>query len=120
MARKQRADGTGGKSKSRVKVPELLQVGSAASTSGGSGAQHHPIYRDTRAEYVAMRRSDLREIARFGWLGEGAGAAGMFFIAGAVWMAVTIFFDHFDQPGNIGLPICSDWCVSVLAVCWSG
>ena len=47
-----------------------------------------------------MRRSDLREIARFGWLQEGAGAMGMFFIAGAVWMAATLFFDHIENPGK--------------------
>jgi hypothetical protein len=66
----------------------------------GTGAQHNPVYRDTSAEYMAVRHSDLREIARFGWLEEGVGAAGMFFVSGAAWMAATVFFDHLDSPGK--------------------
>jgi hypothetical protein len=94
-----RAGGTGAASKPRVEVPPSSTANSTL-TSAGTGAQHNPIYRDTSAEYLAVRRSDLREIARFGWLEEGTGAAGMFFIAGAVWMAATLFFDHLDNPGK--------------------
>ena len=69
-------------------------------TSGAAGAQHTPTYIHSTAEYIAVRRSDLRDIAKFGWLEEGVGAWGMFFIAGPVWMAAALFFDHLDHWQN--------------------
>jgi len=41
-----------------------------------------------------VRRSDLREISTFGWLEEGAGAIGMFFLSGAIWVAVSVAIEH--------------------------
>ena len=42
-----------------------------------------------------MRRSDLREIAKFGWLEEGIGAAGTFFVSGAFWTLATLLIEHY-------------------------
>ena len=66
-------------------------------TSGaeGTGARHMPTYLDTQAEYIAVRKNDLEEIGEFGWLQEGAGAAGMFFFSGAFWLAANILVEHF-------------------------
>ena len=93
-------------------------------TSGAAGAQHTPTYINTTSEYVAVRRSDLREIAKFGWLEEGAGACGMFFIAGAVWMAATLFFDHLDHwrdywPGYVFCGVCITFGVVLIWIAHS-
>jgi hypothetical protein len=76
----------------------LEQVGA----SGGAGAQHTPIYRDSSAEYVAVRKSDLREISQFGWLEEGAGAAGMFFLSGGFWLAAALLVEHSNELEKYG------------------
>ena len=44
-----------------------------------------------------MRKNDLREIAKFGWLEEGAGAAGMFFLSGAFWALFSLVIEHHDH-----------------------
>jgi hypothetical protein len=73
------------------------KIAPITSDEAGTGARHHPTYVDTQAEYVAVRKSDLRDISQFGWLEEGAGAVGVFFISGAFWLAITLCVEHSDQ-----------------------
>lgn len=61
---------------------------------GGSGSQFKHRYYDRTEDVVPVTRSDLREIAEFGWLEEGVGAAGMFFASGAFWQLPVIFVEH--------------------------
>jgi len=55
-----------------------------------------------------VRRGDLREIADFGWLEQGAGAAGMFFLSGAFWLALSLLVEHSGELSNYwaGFVIC--------------
>jgi hypothetical protein len=62
-----------------------------------SGARHIPHYHDLHEDYVPVSRPILRELSTFGWLQEGAGAAGMFFFSGAFWLFITMIFEHFDE-----------------------
>lgn len=95
MARKPSQGGAGA-----TKAIEPFNVGTTPELSAGDigaaagGAQHTPTYIHSTAEYVAVRKSDLREISEFGWLEEGAGAVGLFFFSGAFWLAVTLLSEH--------------------------
>lgn len=58
------------------------------------GARHIPHYYDQHEDYVPVSRPLLRELSTFGWLQEGAGAAGMFFFSGAFWLFATLVYEH--------------------------
>jgi hypothetical protein len=75
-------------------------IGGEVGAGGVAGALHTPSYVHSTAEYVAVRRSDLREMAEFGWLEEGAGAIGVFFFSGAFWLAVTLLVEHWEDLGK--------------------
>ena len=62
--------------------------------SGGAGARHIPHYVDLHEDYVPVSRPLLKELSTFGWLQEGAGAAGMFFFSGAFWLLATMLYEH--------------------------
>jgi hypothetical protein len=94
MARRPSVRAGGGASPQSSVLAPPLQPSPGISASGGTGAQHNPIYLDSSAEYVAVRKSDLRELSTFGWLQEGAGAVGMFFVSGAFWLAITLVVEH--------------------------
>lgn len=78
-------------------APQPLPAPANSTTSGGTGAQHNPTYQDTTAEYIAVRKSDLRELSTFGWLEEGIGGVGMFFLSGAFWLAADLVAEHSDN-----------------------
>lgn len=97
MALRPRSGLTGGPS-GPESLSRMGMAGALGPTgSSSSGAQHNPTYVHSTAEYVAVRRSDLREIAQFGWLEEGVGAAGVFFFSGAFWLALTLLAENFDD-----------------------
>ena len=66
-------------------------------TGGPDGARidNHYIHRTEDA--IAVRRSDLHEISKFGWLEEGCGASGVFFFSGAFWLLVTLLAEHMSE-----------------------
>ena len=65
-------------------------------SAGAAGARHIPHYHDQHEDYVPVSRPLLNELSTFGWLQEGAGAAGMFFFSGAFWLFVTMISEHSD------------------------
>jgi hypothetical protein len=103
-----REGGAGSRTNSKIQTLAPRQA-PRVNASAGTGAQHHPIYQDTVAEYIPVRRSDLREISEFRWLETGTGAAGMFFLSGAFWLAVTLLVEHQDDLGKYigGFALCT-------------
>lgn len=61
------------------------------------GARHIAHYHDQHEDYIPVSRSLLRELSSFGWLQEGAGAAGMFFFSGAFWLLITLLAEHSSE-----------------------
>ncbi len=61
------------------------------------GARHIPHYLDQHEEYIPVSRPLLEELSTFGWLQEGAAAAGTFFFSGAFWLLVTLLVEHNDE-----------------------
>jgi hypothetical protein len=69
----------------------------AAGTTAKKSSKHVPTYQDSTAGYIAVRKTDLREISKFGWLEEGIGAGGMFFLSGAFWAFFALVIEHHDH-----------------------
>lgn len=66
----------------------------------GAGSRHLPEYEDTQAKYVSVRRSDLEALSTLGWLQEGCGAAGTFFLSGGFWVFLPLLVDHWSNLGD--------------------
>ena len=69
-----------------------------------------------------MSRAKLREISTFGWLQEGIGALGVFFVSGAFWTFITLISEHSDEWRKY-LPwfiLCGCLVVAGLGLIWVG
>jgi len=58
------------------------------------GARHVPTYHDLQEDFILVNRNHLKELTDFSMLQEGAGAGGMFFLSGPVWLLITLLSEH--------------------------